>query len=100
MISKMKNVYQSAKARYEAGKALGELKASEHLDMTSKRGQMMGTVIGVIVGIVLLVAVAIPVTQEVINSANLTGTASTVVGLVPLFLAIGAMILATRVFNR
>ena len=55
-----------------------------------KKGNM---IIGVVIGIVLLVAVAIPVTQSVITSANLSGTAGTVIDLLPLFLAIAGLVL-------
>ena len=47
-----------------------------------------------IFGTILIVAAAIPVTQQVINQANLTGTTAVVVGLIPLFLGLAGLALA------
>ena len=68
------------------------------LDM-DKKGQMMSRVITVVVGTILVVGVGIPIAQDVINDANLTGIASTIVTFIPVFMAVGGLILATRLFN-
>lgn len=57
-------------------------------------GDLVGRVLGVVIGTVLIVAVAIPVTTSVITTANLNGTEATVVSFIPLFLAIGGLVLA------
>ena len=59
----------------------------------SKRGAG-NPIMNVIFGTILIVAAAIPVTQEVIDAANLTGTTSVVVGLIPLFLGLAGLALA------
>lgn len=55
----------------------------------------MNAVIGIVLGLVLLIAVALPVTYDVITSSNttgkITGTTATVVNLLPLGIAIGAL---------
>jgi len=48
----------------------------------------------VIFGTILIVAVAIPVTQDAISTANLTGITSTIVGFIPVFLGLGGLALA------
>ena len=48
----------------------------------------------VIFGTILIVAVAIPVTVSVIATSNLTGITSTIVGFIPVFLALGGLALA------
>lgn len=48
----------------------------------------------VIFGTILIVAVAIPITNDTIDSANLTGTTATVVGFIPLFLGLAGLALA------
>lgn len=53
----------------------------------------------VIFAVILLVAAAIPVTQTVINSANLTGTTATVVGLIPLFLGLAGLAVAASLVS-
>lgn len=74
------------------------MKASQLLEsfaMKGKRGQMTN-VLTLIIGIVLLVAVALPVTLQVIANVTLTGTTATIVNLVPTFIAIGLLIFVVR----
>ena len=49
-------------------------------------------VIAFIVGLILLLGVGIPVSQQVIDEANLTGISATVVAFIPVFLAVGALV--------
>ena len=60
--------------------------------MGAKKGGLIGNIIGSVVGVIMFVAVAIPVTQDVIDNTTLTGTTSTIVNLLPLFYAIGALL--------
>ena len=55
---------------------------------------MINMVMLVIVGTILIVAVAIPITLDTIASANITGTAGTIVAFIPTFLAIGCLMLS------
>lgn len=55
---------------------------------------LVSQVMSVVIGTILIVAVAIPITQQIIANANLTGTTATVVGFIPLFLAIAGLLLA------
>ena len=57
-------------------------------------GGIGGKVLYVIFAIILIVAVAIPVTTQVITDANLSGTTETVVGFIPLFLALAGLAVA------
>lgn len=65
----------------------------------SKKGFTVNNIIVVIIAIIMLIAVAIPVTQDVIASANLTGTASVVVELLPLLLAVGGVVVVTALYR-
>lgn len=65
-----------------------------------KKGQAGGSVLIVIIAIILIVGVGIPVTQEVVSSANLTGLAATIIAFVPIFMAVGALIVSTRVMGN
>ena len=69
------------------------------LKMTRK-GQVGGAVLNVIFGTIMIVAVAIPVTQSTIDSANLSGTTATVVGFIPLFLGLAGLALAAALVAR
>lgn len=66
---------------------------------TSRRGQFnIGTLIGVVVFVIVVVTVGIPVTNQAITDANLSGTTQTVVEQIPIFLAIGGLLAATAFF--
>jgi len=59
-----------------------------------KKGQT-GGIIGMVIGIILIVGVSIPVAQDVIDDGNLTGLTATIVGFVPVMLAVGGLVLAS-----
>ena len=65
----------------------------------NKKGQIGGRILLVIFGIILVVAVAIPITVDVIAAANLTGITATVVGFIPLFLALAGLALAASLVS-
>ena len=45
----------------------------------------------VIFAVVLIVGAGIPIAQSVVDSANLSGITATIVGFVPVFLALGVL---------
>lgn len=49
--------------------------------------------IALVIGIVMAVAVAIPITNEVVTDANLTGTTATIVEILPVFVALVPLVL-------
>lgn len=55
-----------------------------------KKGQagIAGALIGILIAVIIGVGVAIPVIQEVIVNASLTGTTLTVVNLIPLMIGV------------
>jgi hypothetical protein len=67
--------------------------------VANKGYALVGAIIGLVVAIIVIVAVGIPVTQSVISSANLTGTTATVVGLVPLFFGLLALVSVASLFG-
>ena len=69
------------------------------MDYKPTKNFTIGSIVAVIIGIIMLVAVAIPVTQDVVDSANLSGTAATVTGLLPLLLAVGGVILVAALYQ-
>jgi hypothetical protein len=63
------------------------------------RGQgPLGAIIGVTVALVLALAVLLPVTQDLVSSANLTGAAATVAGILPLMVVVGGLLLIIGIF--
>jgi uncharacterized membrane protein required for colicin V production len=49
---------------------------------------LVGALIGVMVAVIVGVAVTIPVIQDTINNANLTGITQTIVSYLPLMIAV------------
>jgi hypothetical protein len=60
--------------------------------MESKKG-MIGGIVSLIVAIIAIVAVAIPISTSVVDSANLTGINATIVEYIPTFLALAGLAL-------
>lgn len=58
-----------------------------------------GVVIGVMVSIIVIVAVALPVTEDIINSSTSTGTTATILDLLPLFLGLAALVTVAALFS-
>jgi len=60
-------------------------------------GQLVGQIIGLTIAIIIIVAVSIPVINQIIVDSNLTGTTATVVGLIPMFLGLAALVITTAI---
>jgi len=56
-------------------------------------GGMAGRIVMLIVGIILIIGVAMPISTEVITAQNFTGTTATITNQIPIFLAIGSILL-------
>jgi hypothetical protein len=52
---------------------------------------------GILVMVILGVAAVIPITQQIIEDANLTGTLATIVGLIPLLVGIVMIVIIMNV---
>jgi len=63
------------------------------------KGAVVGQIIGLTIAIIVIVAVSIPVVDQVITDANLTGTTATVVGLIPMFLGLAALVITTAILS-
>jgi protein-S-isoprenylcysteine O-methyltransferase Ste14 len=61
------------------------------------QGALVGQIIGLTIAIIVIVAVSIPVVNQVIVDSNLTGTTATVVGLIPMFLGLAALVITTAI---
>ena len=55
-----------------------------------------GMMLGLAIGIIIIVGVTIPIVQSVIDNSSLTGMTATIVGYIPLFLGVGALVLTAR----
>lgn len=68
--------------------------------LESKKGFTVGTIVAVVIGLIMLIALAVPVTQDIVADANLSGTTATIAGLLPLLIVVGAVILVASLYTR
>ena len=54
--------------------------------------------IAIMIVIIIAVAVVIPIVQQVIDDANLTGSLATVVGLLPLLIGVALILIVVRLY--
>ena len=66
----------------------------------SKKGFTVGSIVAVVIGLIMLIALAVPVTQDIVTSANLTGTTATIANLLPLLIIVGGVILVASLYTR
>jgi len=67
--------------------------------LKSNKGFTVGSIVAVVLGIILLIALAVPVTQDVVADANLSGTAATIANLLPLLIIVGGVILVASLYS-
>ena len=65
----------------------------------STKGFSAGVVIAVVIGLIFILALAVPIAQDLVATANLTGTSAVIAGLIPLLLIVGTVILVTKMYN-
>ncbi len=95
MFEKLKRWVNSLKEVFTSSMDLGKTLVLNLMPSSmaqSKSGQLVSNIIGSVIGVIMFVAVAIPVTQQIIDNTTLSGTTSTIVNLLPLFYAIGALL--------
>ena len=66
----------------------------------TKKGMNVGTVLGVTVTIIVLAGVGVPIVLETITNQSYTGILGTIMDNVPIFMGIGALIVATFIFSK
>ncbi len=52
------------------------------------RGNLVSLIIGIAVAVIVGVGVAIPITNDVISSSNVTGLTATIIGFIPVMLGV------------
>ncbi|WP_049970771.1 hypothetical protein [Haladaptatus cibarius] len=52
------------------------------------RGNLVSLIIGIAVAVIVGVGVAIPITNDVIESSNMTGLTATIIGFIPVMLGV------------
>jgi len=71
------------------GRMAFSLLAAEHRGVDrAQGGNLVSLVIGIAVAVIVGVGVAIPITNDVIASTNITGLTATIVGFIPVMLGV------------
>jgi uncharacterized membrane-anchored protein YitT (DUF2179 family) len=65
-----------------------DLLASEEVKAVEFKGAIVEYIVALIIGVVLSVGVALPIATQTIADANVTGTALTILNIVPIFIAL------------
>lgn len=64
-----------------------------------KQGDITSGVIALAIAAIVTIGVGIPITQQVIDGSNLTGITSTVVGFIPVMMAVALLLAAVSVMR-
>lgn len=67
---------------------MARLMAMASGDDRGQTGNLVSLVIGIAVAVIVGVGVAIPITNDVLNSANVTGLTGTIIGFIPVMLGV------------
>jgi hypothetical protein len=66
--------------------------------MKAKKGFTVGSIVAVVVGLIVLIAVAVPITTNVISTQNFTGTNLTIANILPTLMLVGAILLVVSLY--
>jgi len=83
-----------ARVKKEFETIAGEFGANERAFTTS----LVGAAIGVMILCIVILDVAVPIVQDAINCASLTGASATIAGLIPMFMILGLFVAVAIVF--
>jgi len=67
-------------------------------EMKAKKGFTVGSIVAVVVGLIVLIAVAVPITTNVISTQNFTGTNLTIANILPTLMLVGAILLVVSLY--
>lgn len=68
--------------------------------MQSEEGFSVSSIVAVVVGIIVLIAVAVPITVDVVDSANLTGTDATIADILPTLMLVAGILLVVSLYSN
>jgi hypothetical protein len=64
-----------------------------------KGASMVQALVGIMVVIIIAVAVVVPTVQNIIDNGNFTGTTATLLGIVPLLIVVGIVLLVVGMYK-
>lgn len=67
-------------------------------DLRAFSTSLVGAALGIVILAIVVLDIAVPVIQNAITSANLTGTSLIIANLIPMFLILGLFVMVAVVF--
>ena len=83
-----------ARVKKEFETIAGEFGANERAFTTS----LVGAALGIVILAIVVLDVCIPVINDAINCASLSGTSATIAGLIPMFMILGLFVAVAIIF--
>ena len=68
--------------------------------LKSEAGFSVSGVVAVVVGIIILIAVAVPITTNVVTAQNFTGTNKTVADILPTLMLVAGILLVVSLYSN
>jgi hypothetical protein len=68
--------------------------------LKSEAGFSVSGVVAVVVGIIVLIAVAVPITTNVISSQNFTGVNDTIADILPTLMLVAGILLVVSLYSN
>lgn len=67
--------------------------------MQSENGFSVSGVVAVVVGIIVLIAVAVPITVDVVDAQNFSGTNATIADILPTLMLVAGILLVVSLYS-
>jgi cytochrome c oxidase assembly protein Cox11 len=67
--------------------------------MKSRKAFTVGSIVAVVVGLIVLVAVAVPITTNIVSTQNFTGTNATIANILTTLMLVGAILLVVSLYS-
>ena len=91
----LKSMNKSVSLAYAMGR---EQAIAFGMDRRAFSTSLVGAALGIVILAIIVLDVAIPVVQDAIATANLTGTTLTIANLIPMFFVLGLFVMVAVVF--
>lgn len=65
---------------------------------TAKQGFTVQLIVAIVVALIMVIAVAVPITNDIIDNQSFTGTDAVIAGVIPTLLLVAAIVYVTRMY--
>lgn len=64
----------------------------------AKQGFTVQLIVAIVVALIMVIAVAVPITNDIIDNQSFTGTDAVIAGVIPTLLLVAAIVYVTRMY--